>query len=347
MALMFCACSAPLAESTRVHPDEIRGVWTASPDGMQGGNWEQACAWIDSTGFNAVFPRMIYGPLAWLDTEGLIPATDGSSGDLMQECIDAAHRRGLQVHVWVVMWKLSLLSPLRADSVAGTRQTQVSYSGEPSDWLCPTDPSNRELELKALASMAANYDLDGIQLDYIRFPDGDHCFCEGCRARFARDSRLPDLNWPEDAFWGGRYSGQFREWRREQITSLVSSIAEAVERERPGIQISAAVIPDLQEARESCGQDWEGWARAGIVDFLVPMDYVSDDDSFAVLVADQVALAEVPVVPAIGPFDAQADLSLQQVMSRIDAVRRSGAAGFVIFHLERELIDLLDGIKVN
>ena len=39
---------------------------------------------------------------------------------------------------------------------------------------------------------ARKYDVDGIHFDYIRYPDGDHCFCAGCRERFGRAAGVTD-----------------------------------------------------------------------------------------------------------------------------------------------------------
>ena len=344
--LLMCVCGARPAAAARGPWTEIRGVWSASPDdGLPGDTWGQACAWMDSTGLNAVFPCMIYGPLSWADAAGLVRA--GGSGDPLEECIAEAHSRGIQVHVEIVMWKLGRLTAAQADSVSALMQTQVSYSGEVSGWLCPTDPANRAMEIEAIASVAAAYDIDGIQLDYVRFPDGDHCFCNGCRERFQSARHIRRLDWPVDCYWGGRYSEEFREWRRDQITSLVREIGDAVERARPGTAVSAAVVPDLEEARESCGQDWARWASDGLVDFLAPMDYVSDDDSFASLLARQVAVSDVPVVVGIGVFDTGADLTEDQLLHRIEIAREERAGGFAIFHLEPGLVGMLRGVRLG
>jgi uncharacterized lipoprotein YddW (UPF0748 family) len=347
--LSILSCSSSTALGSAPESAELRGVWiwTASPPGARGGDWLQACSWAQSAGFTAVFPCVVYGPLAWLDMDGLLRAPIPGDPDPIEACLEEAHGLGLEVHAWVVMWKLSALQDQVADSVAAVMQTQVGANGESSDWLCPTDPANRDLEVRIFTALAREYEFDGIQLDYVRFPDGDHCFCDGCRERFAMDSRLRDLQWPRDVYWGGRYSEQWREWRRSQMTSLVRSIVEAIRIERPGALVSAQVIPELHEARESCGQDWAEWTEEGLLDFIVPMDYVSSDDSFEVLVHDQVALSAVPVAPAIGPFDVNADLDLSQVLSRIGTVRSAGCSGFVIVLLKPALVEMLEGLRVD
>ena len=74
-------------------------------------------------------------------------------------------------------------------------RTQVSAEGNPINWLCPSNPENVKLELNAITEIVRNYKVDGIHLDYIRYPGSHACYCTECRDRFILASKLKIQEW--------------------------------------------------------------------------------------------------------------------------------------------------------
>lgn len=133
-------------------------------------------------------------------------------------------------------------------------RTQVSPTGEPIDWLCPSHPDNFRLELDSLLEIVRKYEVDGLHLDYIRYPSSEGCYCDGCRERFSRDTGKAVKNWPSDVITGTRRE-EYLNWRCEQITRLVRAVHEQARKLRKGLKLSAAVFSNYPACREQVGQD--------------------------------------------------------------------------------------------
>nr|MDQ3071188.1 family 10 glycosylhydrolase [Acidobacteriota bacterium] len=97
---------------------------------------------------------------------------------------------------------------------------------------------------------------------------------------------------------------------------------------RPGITISAAVLPDPLAARNVKLQDWPAWTAGGLVDAICPMAYAEDRATFsAQIAAVRDAAGPVPVWTGIGAYR----LTAAETAARIREARRAGAAGVLLF----------------
>jgi hypothetical protein len=193
------------------------------------------------------------------------------------------------------------------------------------------------LELNSLLEVVRNYPIDGLHLDYIRYPDRTACYCDGCRQRFTEVTLKPIKNWPVDVLEGGIAYAEFQDWRRRQITNLVALISREARQINPRIKVSAAVFGDWESARTSVGQDWKLWVDKGYLDFVCPMDYTTDDAQLERLVARQVRWVngQVPLYIGLGAWR-QGDTPA--IADQIKRVRALGADGFVLFQYnDREI----------
>jgi len=97
---------------------------------------------------------------------------------------------------------------------------------------------------------------------------------------------------------------------------------------RPSAVVTAAVFPDSQDAYDVRLQDWRGWLGAHLVDAVAPMAYTQEADRFAEQIAAAKEIAGGRAVWAgIGAYR----LTPAQTIENIQAARRIGAAGFVLF----------------
>ena len=320
------------ALSLRPVTPEFRAIWEHHATGPFPGNWAAAVNALATNGFTAVFPNMLWGGLAHYNSAFLPHSTEFTNyGDQITACVNAAHARGLQVHVWKVNWNLSGAPQSFIDSLRAANRTQVSHDGQPMDWLCPSHPNNFALETNSMLEVVRNYDVDGIHFDYIRYPNSDYCYCSGCSTRFQSQTAQTVTNWPADVLAAGTLRNLFLDWRRAQISRLVAAVYAGTKAIKPSVQVSAAVFPDAASAFDGVGQDWRSWITNGIVDFLCPMDYTTDFHSFTNLVAQQLAYAggSIPVYPGIGAYVLETDAALAQ----LQATRAANTRGFIIFEL--------------
>ncbi len=324
--------------SNRGVTNEFRGLWCHSALGVPGKSWQDTVAAMKASGFNALLPNMLWAGLAYYPSS-VVPTASviDEKGDLLAECLEACHEHGVALHLWKVCWNLSHAPHAFVEKLRSEGRLQQKADGESIAWLCPSDPRNRDLELSAAMEAVKNYAVDGFHYDYIRYPDGESCFCSGCRKRFSQATDIVVTNWPA-AVIDGEAGAAFRQWRHKQITSFVAMASSALRSARPGLQISAAVFPRWPSTCDGIGQDWGTWAKEGYVDFLCPMNYVTDGSEAKALAASQLAAVDglVPIYPGLGP--STKGLPPEQVVRQVDLIRGVGATGFVLFELDQDLL---------
>ena len=319
---------------------EFRAIWEHHATGPYPGNWAAAAEALATNGFTAVFPNMLWGGLAHYNSAYLPRSTDFTNyGDQITACVSAAHARGLQVHVWKVNWNLSGAPQSFIDSLRAANRTQVSSSGAAMDWLCPSHPDNFVLETNSMLEIVRNYDVDGIHFDYIRYPQSDYCYCTGCSARFQSQTGQTVTNWPADVLATGTLRNAFLDWRRSQITRLVTAVYSGTKALKPNVKVSAAVFPDAPSAYDGVGQDWRRWITNGIVDFLCPMDYTTSHSQFTNYVARQLTYdaGRIPIYPGIGAHVLQPE----GVLTQLQQTRAANTGGFIIFELSPTAVTTL------
>ena len=324
------------------HPKtgEFRGVWEHDGTGWFPGDWDKTCEILAAQGINAVFPNMLWGGIAHYPSKVLPQSfTVQRYGDQLAQCLDAAHKSGLQVHVWKICWNLSGAPQEFIERMKQQKRLQVTASGRTLNWLCPSHPKNVALELAAVKEVAGNYRVDGIHLDYIRFPSSEACYCASCRAAFEDWLGSRAAGWPKSAGNGGKLSKDFRRWRASRITDFVRAVHDQLRAINPDIKLSAAVWGNYPACADSMGQDWAAWLKEETVDFVCPMNYTADLSRFSTLTHGQLELprAKGHVFPGLGVTADESQLRADQVIEQIVALRKLGAGGFMLFDLSHTL----------
>ncbi len=249
---------------------------------------------------------------------------EAQGGDPLTELIEQAHAGGLRVHAWVNVLSLShnrnapIIKELGREVVHVDSRgrsildyppgldlpepdSQWYRAGTPGVYLDPGAPGVSERLVATFRELVSRYPgLDGLHLDYIRYPGVlpfvpgsrfgvglDFGYGAATRERFRRETGLrgpfSDPQEPDPTRIVN--SSRWDAWRREKVSRLVSEIAGMSESVHPGLRISAAVIPYVDRAYLSLGQDWRRWLEDGSVDFIVPMIYTTDDRLFRYQVA--------------------------------------------------------------
>ena len=314
---------------------EGRAVWNHSGLGAYPGDWGRSAKELAEAGVNMIFPNMAWAGVAHYPSK-ILPQSETFRryGDQLAQCVSAARKRDLQVHIWKITWNLEGAPKEFVEKMRKAGRTQVSATGKPLNWLCPSHPRNVQLELESVLEIIANYDVDGIHLDYIRYPGSHACYCEECRKRFMLAIRRQIDAWPAAVLpKTGTYSDAYIAWRSQQITRLVRLLHKRVREANPNLKISAAVFGGYPACVTSIGQDWITWAKAGYIDFVCPMNYTENTDYFTELLTNQLALMpkEVAVYTGIGATASNSLLTADAVVEQIYLSRNLGASGWTIF----------------
>jgi len=335
LASLCLALAAPVCAQSR--RGEMRGAWMGNGYNR---DWPAIMESLKANGFNALFPNLCIGVMAYYPSKVMTPAPGGAPGrDELAEAANAAKRNGIELHLWRINWALwgvpeETLAKLE-DAGRLQRNARGQLGREDPDvtvgWLCPSNPENRKLEKDAMVEAVRNYDIAGIQFDYMRFPNGNYCYCDNCRAQFQKDTKITVAHWPDEVQQGGAHYDQWQAWRRGLITSLAVEISEECHRIKPGIFVSLASWPDLNAAQNDVAQEWPLWVKKGILDFVCPMDYTeSRDDLVNNQLAGQLArvAGAIPVYVGLGAFLMK---SAAPLIEQIQATRDAGADGFLAF----------------
>lgn len=314
---------------------EGRAVWNHSGLGAYPGDWDRSARELAAAGVNMVLPNMAWAGVVHYSSKVLPQSkTFTQYGDQLAQCVAAARKYGLEVHVWKITWNLEGAPKGFVEKMRKDGRTQVSVTGKPLNWLCPSHPKNVQLELESILEIVTNYDVDGIHLDYIRYPGSHACYCEACRKRFVLATRQQIDAWPAAVLPNtGKYGDRYIEWRSHQITRLVRLLHKRLRAADPNIKLSVAVFGGYPACVTSIGQDWIAWAKAGYVDFVCPMNYTEDTDYFTQLLVNQLALMpkDVAIYPGIGATATNSLLTPDAVVEQVYLSRSLGASGWTIF----------------
>lgn len=158
------------------------------------------------------------------------------------------------------------------------------------------DISNPEVQTflyNVYHELANNYALDGIEYDFIRFPNNNIHNVNGV---ITNTSTIKDSGYTPtfiDAFKAEyQFIGDFKEaiinskdirtnwltYKTKVLNDTVKMLSTTIKQARPGIVVSAAVMPNITTARNVYLQDWDYWINQGWVDILEPMVYSSNNN---------------------------------------------------------------------
>jgi uncharacterized lipoprotein YddW (UPF0748 family) len=323
-----------LAQSSR--PNEFRGAWCHRGYGISGWTWDQSVRQLRDCGFNALFPNMTWAGLAFYPSR-IIPSAPivAEQGDQFRQCADACRRYGVQLHAWIVCFNLGDDVPASwLDTLQKAGRLQVNSRGKVNPrWICPANPANSRQLQAEVSEILRNYSVQGIHLDFIRYPDQDHCFCAECRRLFASSATVHlEADWAGQVRKNPALMAKWREFRRQIITRNVREIREVIRAEKKNVELSAAVYDNPHSARDVLGQDWLAWCTSGYLDFATPMNYTPETSFFQDTVRRQLAdLKGTPVrlYPGIGARSVH--LTPVQTAQQIGVTRRLETGGFVLF----------------
>jgi len=338
----ICFCSAAFAAP------EFRGIWIdvrsipLTEEGIR-----DMVRRIDSANFNALLVESFYlgetiYPSSFLASQGLpsqMSVFKKAGIDPLKIIVEEAHRFSLQVHAWFDMFYVGLNEPgallsryprwraINRDGSVGYQQGNNHFF-----WVCPEHSGVREFYFQLLEEVGRNYPLDGIHLDYLRFPDppvADTCYAlEHCREFEEKHGVDPREISP------GSHPGAYREWnkmRAQSLTSFVTYISEELHRSLPSLILSCAVKPQgfPEELNPRSLQDWPRWAELELFDVLVPMTYSSRPPEFKGLL-----LWINTFLPPSTPFYSGiwgVDISDSSLVREIAIAREAKSQGVTIF----------------
>ncbi len=325
---------------------ELAGLWVvrfnlATPDEI-----DRIIDTATSVGIQDLFAQVCGRAEAYYNS-CLLPTADGVQPgfDPLQYLINQAHAKGLRVHVWVNAFTAANRG-LRPSSpehiiyqhpewvqVDSTGRSLLSYQQEeapqvPAIFLDPGSPGVKEYLAEIVRELVGNYAVDGVHLDYIRYPGPEFGYSVGSRGAFQEI-----VGWDPGAAISSEFSFKQKVWdlwRQYQVTQTVELIGRVIAEQPRPIIYSAAVVYDLERARTKYFQDWSDWLAEGKVDFVVPMAYFDRSELLAPALHELKArVGTTRVYPGLGAYMLQGKPS--ELRNQIQVVNRLGFSGMVFF----------------
>jgi uncharacterized lipoprotein YddW (UPF0748 family) len=336
----------------------MRGLWVVRTGLVTPEAVDKVVDGAARAGFNALFVQ-VRGRGDAFYTSRLVPRSlllrgQAADFDPLARLLRRARERGLQVHAWINVLLCAgfgvtlpsghvaarhpewLMVPKAAATAAlrrppGELLGLIERSREDGDaeglYLSPSAPGVAAHLEQVVSEIAGAYAVDGLHLDFIRYPgpqyDWSRASLEGFRATRGTGDLLsgPTVD-PEG--WGN--------YRRAALDALALRLSGAARQARPGIVVSAAVVPEQAQALYHHYQSWPSWMARGILDAVCPMTYTPDTRIFRGQLEEARAKLGVaaPVWAGVGAWR----LSIGDVVEKVRAARESGASGVVLFSQE-------------
>lgn len=335
-----------LATSAQAAP-EFRGLWVTRWDYVTARDIQTIFAKASDAGFGAVFFQ-VRGRADAFYRSSLEPWAEELSGTLGQDpgydplatAVEEGASRGLQVHAWInvaPMWrgeKPPIETTPRHIYLEHPEWIAANENGDPMQLggrqyvsLSFGNPQARAHIVAVVEELVSQYAIAGVHLDYIRYSGSRYSHDRVSRVRYAQDKAArPQLS--------------RQQWQRDQVTELVRQVYTVLQRH--DMVLTAAVWHnnnlDVYGSRgyRDYYQDSHCWMHRGIIDAIVPMNYLRIDStpSFAELAQDHVAHAFDRQVymgmNALGRIT-EKDPSGAQLQANIRYARRVGADGISVF----------------
>ncbi|MBC7186468.1 MAG: family 10 glycosylhydrolase, partial [Calditrichaeota bacterium] len=345
--LLASVFPAPLAWSQQ---EELRGVWVAWA-GSNVPSKERIAAIMDDVaahGMNAVyvdvwrygypyFRSQVFHRLTGLQTD---PAL-AEGRDVLAEMVAEGHRVGLHVHAWFEYGFVACQGTndhvyrQRPDWFAKRRDGSVLFNGEYQyKWLSHCNQEAQQFLISLFLEVARNYDVDGIQLDRVRYPELDCGYDDATVAlyRAEHNGNSPPQN-PGDSHW--------MRWRADKLTSFIALAYDSLKRARPDLPVSNTPIVYPYGYENFC-QDWRPWINDRHLDVVSPQVYRATNTVYA----SELDLQLTHVVdrsrfyPGMTSVFDQYLVPTEQLAAMIETTRSRRLAGHVIWFYDTLADDL-------
>ncbi len=298
LSLVLAACLVALtltAQETSAPSSEYRMAWVLTYNEHIGTTEtiRQTVAEAREAGLNTLLPVAHRRGRAYYNSTFLPvynPTGTPAPLDTIREFIQAAYDTTgggarIEIHPWIVLFPVWMEETAPPEGHIILKHPEWLTSPWPSGdvkpdvqkWLDPGVPGVCDYIVDVCREIVSRYDVDGLNLDYIRYREGGHGYNAIALERFQKETGRADIPHPEDKEW--------MTWRRAQVTNLLRRIRKETRAIRPNLKISVCSIvwgtpsDDMEQSRAlmSVMQDWPAWCAEGLVDINIPMNYHDDE----------------------------------------------------------------------
>ena len=199
-------------------------------------------------------------------------------------------------------------------------------------FLDPANPKVQEFLIKLLTEIICVYKPDGINLDYIRYPQaitknesGSWGYTEYARSDFKDlygvdpvSIKYSDDNWKD-----------WENYRREKITNFVAKVGTLGRSNK--VYISTVIFPDVEAALNTKQQDWRTWSKRDFVDGFTALFLTYDPKMLSSMMSDVMKIKSGKTNIYAGIFVTFMGGSNEDLVRQIHETRKLKADGVILF----------------
>ncbi len=348
---------------------ELKGVWIR-PVEKNSSEISKTIDRLANAGITDIFletyfhGKTIY-PSDYLKECGVINQREEFIGfDPLEIWIKEAHKQNIKVHIWFETFYVGNekpeMNPNHVLSVYPNWANKRLYnynSEKPVPSLSEhngyfLDPSNMQVQtylLGILNEIITKYNPDGINLDYIRYPQtveptySNYASMNWGYTQNARDEfkALYGID-PIDIKYGTYYWNKWALYRQNQITEFLKEAKKMTKAHN--IVLTAVVFPDLRKCIDTKMQNWRNWSLNNYVDGLTPLILTGDKNTADLLINDVVRNTSPHTDIYPGIFVTFMGGSMDDLLLQIHKTREYNTKGAILFdyaHLNDDYVDAL------
>lgn len=324
---------------------EVRAVWHR-PHEKSEAEVLATVEKLEDAGFNLILIETNYEGYANAQkcVHDFLPIRKGYENgfDVIDCYIRICKQKGIKIHCWFEDFFYGVeghgcpMAEVHPEWMAKRKDGGLLHDAYDTFYfLNPALPEVRQLLLSLCKEILDNYDFDGLQLDYIRYPvirgvDRSAGFEEQTKEMFLADTGI-DIDGIEST--DSEEWKKFLSWRAEKISSYVESVREMILEYRENgryIELSTAVFGDPVEAVNLKCQNWQYWVKQGWLDAIYPMAYLNDAEDVGNEVGYMVKnYGEAPNISGISPM--YSHLPVIESTKQVEQCRKAGAKGVAFF----------------
>lgn len=336
--------------------DELRGVWIR-PACKTKEDVVYVISRLAEAGINNIFLETYYHGMTIFPSKTMVKYGFIEQNplftdlDVLKTFVDEAHKRNIKVNVWFETFYVGNKKPeSNKKSILAVNPTWANLTKKGYDSEKPVqcsaehngyflDPANPEVQtflLQLACEIIYNYQVDGINMDYIRFPQAAIPKVAGSEinawgyTQYAREEFKSFYNvdplalTPQDQLWKA-----WNDYRRGKITEFVRRLSKICRSNK--VTLTAVIFPNRYSALENKHQDWAVWTDNDLIDGFTPLFLTCDPVTAADMMRGVIRYKNTKTKLYAGLFIAFMNGSESDLVRQVHEARKLKIDGFSIF----------------
>ncbi len=262
-----------------------------------------------------------------------LPVRNGNQA--LRSLLARARKKNIRIHAWInanFIWSGSG-KPTRENHLFNLDKKGLlrrEHQQEPGYYIYPGNKRNLDQIKAIIDEMITDYKVDGIHLDYIRYPFNRLPFSLESRLDFQQQYHVDPVRIEQKP--GNTFDAiirkSYRSFLKDKLTAMLAEIRAHMQERDSTVLLSLAVKPNPYIAEVRFLQPWESWLEDDLCDFVIVMNYDPEEKGFLSIldVLDKKEYRD-KVLIGIGVYN----ISAKEVRERIKKITVSNFAGYALF----------------